>query len=433
MTMTVVTKNSSAWSSRPFRRVWLASTVSSFGSEIAELALPLLALITLSASASEVGLLRVAQFLPFLLATLPLGVLVDRRHRQRLSLMIGADLGRFLLVASIPLAVLLGVAGIELLYVVVFLAGILTVLYQIADFAFLPSIVDEQQLVDANGKISASQSANEIGGRGLGGLLVQAASAPVAVAINAVAFLVSGLTLRRIRSLPKDEPVQPAESTGPTPARGDAWREVVEGLRTALRHRYVRALLGEATTFNIFNEIFLLGLLIHALRNLAMGPAEIGLVFTAGGIGSFVGAWFGSRVTARFGYGRVLLITLVLGNTAPIAVALTGSVSTAVAPFLLYAVFAVMGVGIGVANVHAVTLRQTAVAEHLRGRVNAAYRLISWGAIPLGAGAGGYLAGRLGAETTTIVGAVGMSLATLWVLFSAVPRLRSIEDARAAG
>lgn len=435
--MTAVTKKSSAWNSRPFRRVWLASTVSSFGSEIAELALPLLALITLSASASEVGLLRVAQFLPFLLATLPLGVLVDRRHRQRLSLMIGADLGRFLLVASIPVAVLLDVAGIELLYVVVFLAGILTVLYQIADFAFLPCIVDSDQLVDANGKISASQSANEIGGRGLGGLLVQAASAPVAVAINAVAFLVSGLTLRRIRSLPPDEHVQPAEPTGATEptgasSRGDAWREVMEGLRTALRHRYVRALLGEATTFNIFNEIFLLGLLIHALRNLDMGPAEIGLVFTAGGIGSFVGAWFGSRVTARFGYGRVLAITLVLGNTAPIAVALTGSVSTAAAPFLLYAVFAVMGVGIGVANVHAVTLRQTAVAEHLRGRVNAAYRLISWGAIPLGAGVGGYLAGRLGAETTTVVGAVGMSLATLWVLSSAVPRLRSIDDARAA-
>ena len=128
-----------AWSNRSFRRLWVASTVSSFGSEVAELALPLLALLTLSASASEVGLLRVAQFLPFLLATLPLGVLVDRRRRQRLSLMIGADLGRFVLVATIPITVWVGVAQIELLYVVVFAAGILTVLYQIADFAFCPA------------------------------------------------------------------------------------------------------------------------------------------------------------------------------------------------------------------------------------------------------------------------------------------------------
>ncbi|BCB91853.1 hypothetical protein Psuf_091660 [Phytohabitans suffuscus] len=166
-----------AWANRDFRRLWLGSAVSSFGSEVAELALPLLALVTLSASAAEVGLLRVAQFLPFLLATLPLGVLVDRHRRRRLSFMVGADLGRFALLAVIPLGIWAGVARVELLYVVVFAAGILTVLYQIADFAFLPSLVRTDQLVDANGKIAATQSANEIGGRGLGGLIVQAASA----------------------------------------------------------------------------------------------------------------------------------------------------------------------------------------------------------------------------------------------------------------
>ena len=155
-----------AWRNRSFRRLWFASTVSSFGSEVAELALPLLALLTLSATAAEVSLLRVAQFLPFLLATLPLGLLVDRRRRQRLALMVGADLGRFVLIAVIPITVWVGVARIELLYGFVFAAGVLTVLYQIADFAFLPSVVDRDQLVDANGKIAASQSANEIGGRG---------------------------------------------------------------------------------------------------------------------------------------------------------------------------------------------------------------------------------------------------------------------------
>ena len=301
------------WSNRSFRRLWFASTVSSFGSEVAELALPLLALLTLSASATEVGLLRVAQFLPFLLATLPLGLLVDRRRRHRLSLMVGADLGRFLLVAAIPITVWIGVASIELLYGVVFAAGILTVLYQIADFAFLPSVVDRAQLVDANGKIAASQSANEIGGRGLGGLLIQAISAPVAVAVNAVAFLVSALCLRRIKINQTDEDEIAAAASPP----GPAWREVIEGLRLAVRDRYVRALLGEATTFNVFNEMFILGLLIYSVRELGLGPAAIGLVFTAGGVGSFVGAWFGARVTGRFGYGRVLLVTLIVGNAAP--------------------------------------------------------------------------------------------------------------------
>lgn len=438
--MTQVTDDPDAgvWRNRNFRRLWFGSTVSSFGSEVAELALPLLALITLSASATEVGLLRVAQFLPFLLATLPLGLLVDRRRRHRLPLMVGADVGRSVLVASIPVTVWLGVAHIGVLYGVVFAAGILTVLYQIADFAFLPSVVHQQQLVEANGRLAASQSANEIGGRGLGGLLVQAISAPVAVAINAVAFLVSALSLRRIKvDATADEPPthspprrrghdQDARDAGSTP--GHAWGDVLQGLRVAVRDRYVRALLGEATTFNLFNEMFILGLLIFTVRDLGLGPAAIGLVFTAGGVGSFLGAWFGAQVTGRFGYGRVLLVTLIVGNAAPLGVIFTGATGAATLP-VLGAIFAVMGVGIGVANVHAVTLRQTAVAPALRGRVNAAYRLISWGTIPLGAAVGGVLAAAAGGRVAMITGAVGMSLATLWVAFSAVPRLRTIDEA----
>jgi hypothetical protein len=218
--MSTVT-SSSAWTSRSFRRLWTASAISSFGSEVAEIALPLLALVTLSASASELSLLRVAQFLPFLFATMPLGLLVDRRSTRRLQLMVGADLGRFVLVALIPITVWAGAAQMELLYAVVFAAGVLTVLYQIADFAFLPSVVRAGQLVDANGKIAAAQSANEIGGRGLGGFLVQAVSAPVAVAVNAVAFLGSALSLRRIR-LDGHGNVSHTDSTSGLPHLGTA-------------------------------------------------------------------------------------------------------------------------------------------------------------------------------------------------------------------
>jgi predicted MFS family arabinose efflux permease len=250
----------------------------------------------------------------------------------------------------------------------------------------------------------------------------------VAIAVNAVAFLASALSLRRVRS---PEPYEVELRTDEPTARGAAWREIVEGLRTALRDRYVRALLGEATTFNLFNEMFILGLLIYTVRDLGMGPAAIGLVFTAGGVGSFVGAWFGSRATARFGYGRVLLVTLILGNTAPLGVILTGAAGNS-ALAVLCTIFVVMGVGIGVANVHAVTLRQSAVPEQLRGRVNAAYRLISWGAIPLGAAVGGVVATQAGGEVAMVAGAAGVSLATLWVAFSAVPRLRSIDEAHPA-
>ena len=417
-----------AWTSRSFRRLWTASTVSTFGSEIAELALPLLALVTLSATAGEVALLRVAQFVPFLVATLPVGLLVDRHVRLRLRLMIGADVGRFALFAVIPIAVWAGAAQVELLYGVVFAAGILTVVYQVADFALLPSVVPADQLVDANGKLAASQSANEIGGRGLGGLLVELVSAPAAVAVNAASFLTSAVSLRGVTL---DEPSTASPEEQPDLAVGDrrTRQELTEGLRVALGHRYIRALLGEATTYNAFNEVFMLGLLLHAVRDLHLSAAVIGLVFTAGGVGSFVGAWFGSRVTGRFGYGRVLLVTLLLGNTAPLALAFF---SRATLP-LLCLVFAVVGVGIGVANVHAVSLRQVTLPDRLRGRVNAAYRLISWGAIPLGATLGGVAAAELGARPAMLLGAAGVATSTLWVAFSGVPRLRTIEEAAVTG
>ena len=195
-----------------------------------------------------------------------------------------------------------------------------------------------------------------------------------------------------------------------------------------LRNRYVRPLLGEATTFNLCNEVFILGLLLYAIQDLGLNAAQLGLIFTAGGLGSFLGAWFGARVTGRYGYGRVLLATLVLGNTAPVAAALPFS-SPLVALAVLTGAFFLMGVGIGIANVHAVSLRQTAVPERLHGRVNAGYRLISWGAIPIGAGLGGLLAAQFGAHTAMVIGALGIPLATIWVAASAVPRLASIHDA----
>ena len=422
--MRTVTTPGAAWSVPNFRRLWTASAASSLGSEVAEIAVPLLAIITLSASATEVGWLRSAQFLPFLLVTLPLGVLVDRWRRRRLWLLVGADAGRFVLFAAIPLLVWAGVSDIALLYPIVFAVGILTVLYQVADFAFLPSVVAAHQLVDANGKIAATSSANEIAGRGLGGLLVQAATAPVAIAITAVTFAVSALSLRRIRVDQLEDP----EAESPPGRTRPARQEVVEGLRHALTNRYIRALLGEATTFNLFNELFIIGLLLWALRDLGISAFATGLIFTAGGFGSFMGAWFGARVTGRFGYGRVLLLTMAIGNTAPLGAALADRAGAG-ATLVLCALFLLIGLGSGIANVHAVSLRQTTLPEELRGRVNAAYRLISWGAIPLGAAAGGLATAHIGGQGAMLIGAVGMAAATLWVAFSPVRRLRRIDEA----
>jgi hypothetical protein len=347
-----------------------------------------------------------------------LGVLVDRVAKR--PLMVLSDIGRFVFVGSIPVLIWAGVDEIGVVALLVFLSGCLTVLYQLANFAILPTLIDQDLIVEANGKLSATASANEIAGGGAGGVIVELLTAPVAVLVDAVTYLLSAMSLWRIT---------PRETIRDALGRRSPLSEVREGLATAVRNRYIRPLLGEATTFNLFNEVFVIGLLLFAPRELGLGPASIGAVFVAGGLGSFVGAWFGARVTDRFGYGRVLLLTMLVGNGAPVGVAVIGD-GQAVALSVLVGIFVLMGVGIGIANVHAISLRQTAVPAELRSRVNAAYRLFSWGALPLGAALGGIVAAGFGARTAMMVGAVGVASATCWVAFSAIPRLRSIREAQ---
>ena len=404
-----------AWSDPNFRWMWRGSSGAAFGSEIGELAIPLVALITLAATPGELSVLRIVQFAPFVLATLPLGLLVDR-HRRR-PLVVGADLGRAAMLGLIPLGVLLGGGSLWWLYVLVAAIGVLTVLHQIADFAFLPSVVTADRLTDANSKITATQSAAAVGGAGAGGVLVQAVTAPLAVLVTAGTHLASALCLLRVRT---DEQVPP-------PSSQSALGELRAGLRFLAREPHLRALLGEATLFNLANEIFMLGLTLYLIRDLGIGPAGFGLVLMVGALGSFLGAWFGTKATARFGYGRVLSLTLVVGNTAPLGVVLVDddSLGSWVA---LGLVFLVTGLGIGMADAHATTVRQLATPELLRGRVNSAYRFVSWGVVPLGAAAGGLLIGATDARTAVIVGAGGAALATLFVVLSPVRTLRSVRE-----
>ena len=394
---------------RDFGRLFRATTVSRLGSEISELAVPLLLILSLDASGSQVGFLRAAQFLPFLLFTLHAGVLVDRVRRR--GLMIGADLVRFGLIGAIPVAVWLGLSRPEPLYVLVFLAGAATVVHQLADQAYLPGLVGRDRVLAANSRIGAAQSAADLSGQGVGGALVAWLTAPVAVLVDAFTYLYSALTLSRIRH--REAPV--GGSAGPVRVR--------DGLAFLVRSRYLRALVGEAAAYNIGYQVFSIGLLLWLARDLRLSPAIIGLVISLGAIGAFGGAAFGARLSARYGYGRTMLVTMAVGNGAPLALfAPTGSGTTTVV--LLSAVYLVMGFGTAVANVHNISLRQTAVPDAIQGRVTAAYRLVSWGCIPLGSVLGGLLDGALGHHGAVLTGAVVIASATLFVALSPIPRLR---------
>jgi MFS family permease len=412
--MTVVT---SAWPVPQFRKVWGAGLFSGLGAEVGELALPSLALITLNATAAEASWVRAALLAPFLLMTLWLGVFVDRRRRR--PLMIVAELGRGAILAILCVLAVLGWLTIPMLVAATFALGTLTMLYQLADFSFLPQIVGEHQLVDANAKVTATQSAVSIAGSGLGGTLVQLLTAPIAVAANAVGYLSSALLIGRIQAV--EEP--PARQVGTS-----AVREAHAGLRALFRHRVLRALVAEASLWNFGNEVFMLALSVHILDNVAAGPLALGIIVTCGGLGAFAGSLLSARLTARYGYGRSLVVSMLVGNTAPLVGVLAAIASPSGAVALLALAFALSGTGIGVANSQSTAIRQIAITADLRGRVNAGYRLLSWGALSLGALLGGALTTALGPWPAAVAGTLLMACATIPIACSPVRRVRAIEE-----
>src|SRR5215213_2045287 len=186
------------WRHVEFRRLWAAQSASLFGSEITALALPLMAVLLLDASPAQMGFLAAAGTAPFLLCSLPAGVWIDRRQRR--PVLIAADIARAVLLLSIPLMASRGILRIEQLYAVTFVVGVLGVFFEVAHYAYVPSLVGRESVVEGNSKLQISYSAAEAGGPGVAGLLVQFISAPGDIAIDAISFLVSAVLLRRIES-----------------------------------------------------------------------------------------------------------------------------------------------------------------------------------------------------------------------------------------
>ncbi|WP_285619167.1 MFS transporter [Kineosporia sp. NBRC 101677] len=407
----------SAWGNRSFRRVWAAGTASEAGTQIADLSLPVLAVVTLGASAFQLSLTRAAFVVPYLLLPLWVGVLVDRRARR--PLMISADLARGLLLLAVAGLALAGWLSLPVLIGAALAVGSFGVLYVLAEFAFLPSVVTREQLADANARTAATRSALEVAGSGMGGAIVQVLTAPFAVLVNAFAYLGSALLLRRVVA---DE--QAAPETQPS----GTWRAAREGVSTLRRSRILRPLAAEAATWNLGNEILLLALTVHLVNGLELGALILGGLLMTVGVGAVLGSATSARLTARFGYGPALVAALVLGNSAPLVGLVAGAGLDRAALIGLGVAFFVSGVGIGVADSQAATVRQLSTPSHLQGRVNSAYRLFSWGALAIGALLAGGLVTQFGAYPAALIGASFMALATLPVALSPVRRMRTLTQ-----
>lgn len=407
----------SLWHHPDFLKLWAGETISLFGSQVTLLALPLTAALTLGATAGEMGILIAAETAPFLLFGLPAGVWVD--HRRRRPILIWGNLGRALLLLIVPAAAWLGGLRMELLYAVGFLTGALTVFFDVAYQAYLPSLVGREQLVEGNSKLETSRSLAQIAGPGLGGFLVQALSAPTAILLDAVSFLLSAVCLRIIRA---SEP-----APVPAAAGGGLWRDMREGLNVVLGNSLLRAIAGCTATWNLFGNVIFAVLVLYATRELGLEPVAVGAVFAAGGASALAGALLAGPVARRLGVGPTIIAAPTLGILGSLLLVLAGG-PPMLAVALLVGAQLVGGLAGTIYNVTQVSLRQAITPDRLQGRMNATMRFIVWGTLPLGALLGGWLGDRLGLRPTLLIGAAGVPLAALWVLLSPLRRLRATPE-----
>ncbi|MEZ4521894.1 MAG: MFS transporter [Thermomicrobiales bacterium] len=407
------------WRNGNFLKLWAGETVSVFGSQISVVAIPLLAVLTFEATPAEIGFLTAAGELPALMLALFIGVWVDRLRRR--PVMIAANLGRALLLFLIPLAVWFEWLNILLLYVISFLAGILTVFFAVGYQSYLPTIVRRDQLVEGNSRLAMSASGAGIIGPALAGGIVQLVSAAFAILLDAISYLVSVIFLWRIDA---DE-AAPEQGK----ARAGMRREIGEGLRAILDEPILRTLGISTGIAVLFENILFVAVVLYITRELGLSAGTFGIVFAAAGVGYFAGAVIANRLSAWLGLGRAIVAGLAIAAVGQILIPLASGPAAVAVPLLL-AGFFLSGTGSPVYDLNQVSLRQAVTPDRLRGRVNGSLRVVIRGAAPVGAILGGLLGEWIGLRPTLAIAAIGFPLAILVVWFSPVrPLLTPPEEA----
>jgi MFS family permease len=404
------------WSHRDFLKLWTGQTISEFGSQVSQLAIPWVALVTLNATAFEVATLGTVEFLPFVLFTLPAGVWVDRLRRR--SVLIFGDVGRAVLLSSIPIAYLTGHLTLAQLYVVGFLVGIHTVFFDVAYQSYLPEIVDRESLIEGNSKLNVTSSGAQLAGPGAAGGLIAIATAPYAILVDAFSFLVSGGFTASIRTR-AEEPEQAVE-------RRHLLVELWEGLRYVLRHRLLLPQAMSTGVSNFFSNVLFSIILVYAHRKLGMSSGLIGLSFSLAAVGWMIGASQADRFRRWFGVGGATILGASLSG--PGALLIPFAPKSFPVPFLV-AGAAIMGFGAVVYNIQQVSLRQAICPPRLQGRMNASMRFLVWGTMPLGSLTGGTIATVAGLRTALFVGAIGGFSSILPIVFSPIRSLREFPGA----
>jgi MFS family permease len=398
---------------RQFRRYWSGQTISMFGDQISGIAVPLTAVLTLRASAADMGYLTALVWLPSLLFGLHAGAWVDRRGRRR-AVMIGADLGRFTLLLTLPVCWILHVLTMAQLFGVAFAVGVLSVVFNVANSALFVAVVPADQYLEGNQLVYFSRALSFVGGPSIGGLLVEVLSAPVAVVADAVSFLGSALFLHRI---------DPAEPPPDRSGKGS----VTAGARFIARSPIVRASLTGIAVINFFNLMFSALYLLFAVRDLHLSAGLIGVILGAAALGSVLGAAITTKLADRTGVGRAYVLGCLLFTAPLLLVPLAGGPRPLVIGTLFTAEF-ISGFGVMVLDISIGAIFAAVIPDQVRSRVSGAFQAVNYGTRPAGALLGGLLGADLGLRPALWIATGGGILGFLLLLPSPLPGFRMPSD-----
>ncbi|MEU4738920.1 MFS transporter [Actinosynnema sp. NPDC023658] len=395
----------------PFHLLLSAAAISRFGTSVSQLAVPLTAVAALGASPGQVGVLGALGTASFVLVGLPAGAWVDRLPKR--PVMISADLVRAVLLLSLPVAWWLGALTLPHLYLVTFAAGLATVFFDVATTSFLPHVVGRPALMTANSRLVAADAVNDIGGRGVGGFVVQLVGGPLTILVDAMSYLGSALCLVFLRS------------TEPAAARhGGAGlrREITDGVRFVLGNPVLRAFLTAGVCTNVSIIMINTMLPVVFVRELGLSATALGLYLAVGGVGALIGSLTARRLADRLGHGRALWLAGLW--IAPVGF-LVPFVDRGALLWAAAASWFITAVKVGVDNVIKVSFRQLVTPPHLLARMNATFRFLLTGALSIGAGLAGLLGELAGPRAALWVGAIGLAVVWVPIYFSPVRSVRS--------
>lgn len=365
-----------------YRRLWSSILISSFGSQVTMLALPLTAAVLLHASPTQMGLLTAMEIVPFVLFSLPSGVWLDRV--RKLPVYVTGELLLSFAVASVPLAWWMGWLSMAWLYLIGFVIGTIYTTAGTAAQIVLTQVVARERLVEAHAKNALATSGAEVAGPGFAGVLIKLVGAPLALLVDAVLLVASAAILRGIRIV---------ESRRPRPDQ-HFWRDLRAGVRFVARHRLLVALALAVGVWQMCHHAAIVVQILFATRTLGLSEQAVGMSYVGLGVGTIIASVFGHRISRRVGPGPCLVIGFAVCGAGWTMLALAPASGWGIAAFAL--MLLMFGAGAVLIFINFLALRQAVTPEPLLGRMTSTMRWLIL--IPAGPGAllGGWLGEHLG-------------------------------------